>query len=66
MLELTVKMKSEDGARSYSKKFLVYEQIVLNPSSNEIDDLKPFVDETLEEWGNEKPEDVRISIKIIL
>jgi hypothetical protein len=64
MMELTVKMKSEDGARSYSKKFLVYDQVVLN--SNEIDDLKPFVDETLEEWGDEKPEDVRVSIKIML
>lgn len=62
MLELTVKLKSDDGARKYSKTFLVYEQIVLN--STEVDDIKPFVNQTLEEWKDEKPEDIRVSIKM--
>jgi len=64
MFEMTVKFKSEDGSRSYSKKFLMYEELLLN--SKDDDTLKPYIDETLEEWGDEEPDDVRISIKMTL
>jgi len=60
MMELTVKLKSEDGSRKYSKCFMVYEPFHINTPGDS--DLDGFVSETMKEWGDD-PADVSIVIK---
>ncbi len=63
MLELKIKLKSEDGERTYTQEFLVYEELTLNcPNETE---LAPFIEEAKKKFG-EHPDDVRISIKMIV
>ena len=61
MIDLTVKLKSEDGSRKYSKQFLVYDVVELNTPGDE--GLQVYISETMKEWGDEKPDEVLVQIK---
>lgn len=62
-LELTVKLKDEDGERSFTLKKLVYEQLTLNLEGEFPDeDLQPYIDEAIKQFG-EEPSEIRLSIK---
>ena len=62
-LELTVKLRSEDGEKSFTHKQLIYETLHLNCEGADPDAaLRPYLEEALKQFG-EKPESVKISIK---
>tara|TARA_R110000868_G_scaffold289309_2_gene549449 strand:- start:765 stop:956 length:192 start_codon:yes stop_codon:yes gene_type:complete len=63
MLELKIKLKSEDGERTYTQDFLVYDELTLNCQDET--ELAPYIEEAKKKFG-EHPDDVRITIKMML
>lgn len=62
MLELTVKLKSEDGERTYTHKHMVYEEITINGSN---EDIQSYIKSAIKEFG-EQPDSVIIQIRMTL
>lgn len=61
VLELTVSLKDSEGERSYSKKFLIYDQIVLNQDSTQTADIDEMIKETIHDFG-EHPDTCKVRI----
>jgi hypothetical protein len=62
-IELTVRLRSEDGEKSFTHKQLVYETIHLNCEGDDPDAaLKPYIEEAIKQFG-ELPDSVRVTIK---
>ncbi len=60
MLELCIKLKSEDGEKSYTQKWLVYDELTLNSPNEE--QIAEYVEEALKKFGEETSE-VKLTIK---
>jgi len=60
MLELQIKLRSEDGEKSYTQKWLVYEELTLNCEGET--EIEPYIAEALKKFG-EPTSDVRVTIK---
>lgn len=62
-IELTVKLRSEDGEKSYTHKQLIYEPVLLNAEGKDPDIyLRQYIDDAIKQFG-EEPDSIRISIK---
>jgi hypothetical protein len=61
MLELKIKLKSEDGERTFEMKEVVYEVIELNSVDNA--DLMPFIEKAQRQFG-EPSDEVLVTIKL--
>ena len=62
-IELSIKLISVDGEKSYVHKQLVYEQLLLNAEGEDPDIyLRPYIDTAIKQFG-EEPDTVKITIK---
>lgn len=60
MLELSIKLKSEDAERTYTQRWLVYDELTLN--SQDESQIAAYVEEAMKKFG-EPASEVKMTIK---
>ena len=62
MLELAVKLKSQDGERSYQHKHVIYHDLCINDGDNAC--LRPYIEDAKKIFAEEEIDEVNIVIKM--